>query len=135
AAPAARIAVGAGLARGVTLESGEEPAAGVVVAATHPKITFLDQIDRAALPYEFVAAIERWKSRSGTVKVNVAVDLLPEFTARPGFDPEVHGGTIVLAEPLDDIETASQDAASARPAAQTSPRICTPSALAPPLAP
>ena len=49
-------------------------------------------------------AIERWKTRSGTVKVNVAVDRLPEFTAKPGFDPEVHGGTIVLAESLDDIE-------------------------------
>ena len=44
------------------------------------------------------------------MKVNVAVDRLPEFTAHPGFDPEVHGGTIVLAESLDDIEGAFQDA-------------------------
>ena len=32
--------------RGVVLESGEELRADVVIAATHPKITFLDQIDR-----------------------------------------------------------------------------------------
>ena len=31
------------------------------------------------------------------MKINLAVDRLPEFTAKPGFDPEVHGGTIVLA--------------------------------------
>ena len=46
----ARIDVRNGRVRGVTLESGEELRADVVVAATHPKITFLDQIDRAELP-------------------------------------------------------------------------------------
>src|SRR4029078_13455660 len=92
-APVARIDTRAGRVRGVTLESGQELRADIVVAATHPKITFLDQIERNALPSDFVAAIERWKTRSGTVKVNVAVDRLPEFTAKPGFDPEVHGGT------------------------------------------
>jgi phytoene dehydrogenase-like protein len=126
-APVARIDVRAGRVRGVTLESGEELRASVVVAATHPKITFLDQIDRAALPCEFVAAIERWKTRSGTVKVNVAVDRLPEFAAKPGFDPEVHGGTIVLAESLDEVEHAFQDAVAGRPAALPFADICIPS--------
>jgi phytoene dehydrogenase-like protein len=134
-APVARIDVRNGRALGVTLESGEELRADVVVAATHPKITFLDQMDRAALPYDFVAAIERWKTRSGTVKVNVAVDRLPEFTARPGFDPEVHGGTIVLADSLDDIESAFQDAVAGRAAAQPFADICIPSVFDPTLAP
>ena len=52
----------------------------------------------ADLPDDFVAAIERWQTRSGTVKINLALDRLPVFTCKPGFDPEVHGGTIVLAE-------------------------------------
>ena len=34
--------------------------------------------------------------------------------ARPGFDPQVHGGTIVLAESLDDIEGAFQEAVGGR---------------------
>ena len=42
----ARIDVRGGQVRGVTLESGEELRAPVVVAATHPQITFLQQIDR-----------------------------------------------------------------------------------------
>ncbi len=134
-ASVARIDVRNGRVRGVTLDSGEELRADVVVAATHPKITFLDQIDRAELPDDFAAAIERWKTRSGTVKVNVAVDRLPEFTARPGFDPEVHGGTIVLADSLDDIETAFQDAVAGHGAVQPFADICIPSVFDPTLAP
>ena len=134
-APVARIDVRGGRVRGVTLESGEELRADVVVAATHPKITFLDQIERAALPTDFVAAIERWKSRSGTVKVNVAVDRLPEFTAKPGFDPEVHGGTIVLADSLDDVEHAFQDAVGGKGAGLPFADICIPSVFDATLAP
>ena len=52
-APVARIDVRNGRVRGVTLESGEELRADVVVAATHPKITFLEHIDRAAAPDRF----------------------------------------------------------------------------------
>jgi phytoene dehydrogenase-like protein len=135
-APVARIEVRNGKVRGVVLENGDELTADIVVAATHPQITFLDHIDRAELPPDFVQRMERWKTRSGTVKVNVAVDRLPEFTAHPGgFDPEVHGGTIVLAESLDDIEGAFQDAVAGRPAALPFADICIPSVFDKTLAP
>jgi len=134
-APVARIEARDGRVGGVTLESGEEIHAGVVVAATHPKITFLEHIDPALLPTDFVERIESWRSRSGTVKVNVAVDRLPDFTARPGYDPEVHGGTIVLAESLDDIEGAFQDAVAGRTATLPFADICIPSVFDPTLAP
>ena len=134
-AKVSRIDVRNGRVLGVTLESGEVVAAEVVVAATHPKITFCDQIDRTELPSEFVDRIEHWKTRSGTVKVNVAVDRLPEFRAKPGFDPEVYGGTIVLAESLDDIEGAFQDAAAGRAARLPFADICIPSVFDRTLAP
>jgi phytoene dehydrogenase-like protein len=134
-APVARIEARDGRVGGVTLESGEEIRADVVVAATHPKITFLEHIDPALLPTDFVERIESWRSRSGTVKVNVAVDRLPDFTARPGYDPEVHGGTIVLAESLDDIEGAFQDAVAGRAATLPFADICIPSVFDPTLAP
>ena len=134
-APVARIDVRDGRVRGVTLASGEELRADVVVAATHPQITFCEHIERAQLPSEFADRMERWKTRSGTVKVNVAVDRLPEFTARSGFDPEVHGGTIVLAESLDDIEGAFQDAVAGRAAALPFADICIPSVFDRTLAP
>src|SRR5262249_22959966 len=96
---------------------------------------FLEHVDRAELPPAFVERIEQWKTRSGTVKVNVAVDRLPEFTARPGFDPEVHGGTIVLAESLDDVEGAYQDAVAGRPGSLPFADICIPSVFDSTLAP
>ncbi len=134
-AKVARIDVRNGRVRSVTLESGEDLPADVVVAATHPRITFLEQIDRSELPSEFVERIAHWKTRSGTVKVNLAVDRLPEFRAKPGFDPEVHGGTIVLAESLDDVEGAFQDAVAGRAARLPFADICIPSVFDRTLAP
>jgi phytoene dehydrogenase-like protein len=130
-----RILVHGGRVTGVALEGGDEIQADVVVTTTHPKITFLRHLERSALPAGFVEAIERWKTRSGTVKVNLAVDRLPEFRCKPGFDPEVHGGTIVLSESLDDLEGAFQDAASGRGAARPFADICIPSVFDRTLAP
>ncbi len=134
-AEVAHIRTRRGRVTGVVLASGEELRADVVVAATHPQITFLQHLDRHELPDDFLAAIERWKTRSGTVKVNVAVDRLPEFAAKPGFDPDVHGGTIVLAESLDDIEGAFQDAVRGRAAEVPFADICIPSVFDHSLAP
>jgi phytoene dehydrogenase-like protein len=130
-----RIKVEAGRATGVVLAGGDELDADTVIATTHPRVTFLEQLDEADLPAEFVAAIRRWKSRSGVVKVNLALDRLPEFTCKPGFDPEVHGGTIVLAESLDDLEGAFQDAVAGRAAALPFADVCIPSVFDPTLAP
>ena len=134
-ASVARIDVVDGRARGVTLEGGDTYEADVVVATTHPQITFLRHLKRGALPDDFVTAIERWKTRSGTVKINLALDRLPALRAKPGFDPEVHGGTIVLAHSLDDIEGAFQDAVAGRAAQLPFADICIPSVFDPTLAP
>ena len=134
-APVARILTEDGEARGVVLASGEEIEARAVIATSHPKITFLQHLSRSELPDDFVRDIERWKTRSGTVKVNLALDRLPEFRSKPGFDPEVHGGTIVLAESLDDIEGAFQDAVAGRPARLPFADICIPSVFDKSLAP
>jgi phytoene dehydrogenase-like protein len=134
-AEVAKIKVSDGRATGVVLANGDELDGGAVVATTHPQITFLRHLERKDLPDDFVTAIERWKSRSGTVKVNLALDRLPELTSKPGYDPEVHGGTIVLADSLDDIEGAFQDAVAGSPARQPFADICIPSVFDPTLAP
>lgn len=134
-APAERIVVKDGRAVGVALENGDEFDADTVVVTTHPQHAFLKLVERKHLPATFVRAMETWKTRSGVVKVNVAVDRLPEFTAKKGFDPEVHGGTIVLADSLDDLEGAFQDAASGRPAQRPFADICIPSVFDKTLAP
>jgi len=134
-APVAQITTAAGQVTGVVLESGEELTADTVITTAHPQISFLRLMDRRDLPADFVHDIETWKTRSGTVKINLAVDRLPEFASKPGFDPEVHGGTIVLAESLDDIENAFQEAAAGRPATLPFADVCIPSVFDDSLAP
>jgi phytoene dehydrogenase-like protein len=140
----AQVRTGAGVAKirtrggqvtGVTLASGEEIDAATVVTTAHPQISFLRLLDPADLPPDFVADIRGWQSRSGTVKINLALDRLPVFASHPGFDPQVHGGTIVLAESLDDIETAFQDAVAGRPSSLPFADICIPSVFDDSLAP
>ena len=130
-----KITVRDGRATGVVLANGDELEAAAIVATTHPRVTFLQHLDAADLPPEFVTAIARWKSRSGTVKVNLALDRLPEFRAKPGFDPEFHGGTIVLANSLVDLEGAFQDAVAGRAARLPFADMCIPSVFDPTLAP
>jgi phytoene dehydrogenase-like protein len=99
-----------GRVRGVTLADGEEILAPIVVTTCHPKITFLRQLERSELPEAFVHDIECWRTRSGTVKINLAISELPTFTADPDFDPEIHGGAIELLDDIEQLEEAYQDA-------------------------
>ncbi len=130
-----RITTAGGAVTGVVLANGDVLTAPTVITTAHPQISFLRLVDRRDLPADFVEEIETWKSRSGTVKVNFAVDRLPEFASKPGFDPEVQGGTIVLAESLDDIETAFQEAVTGKAATLPFADICIPSVFDDSLAP
>ncbi len=113
-APVAKILTSGGRATGVVLEGGEEIHAPIVVTACHPKITFLKQLERSELPDDFVRDIEHWKTRSGTVKVNLAIDRLPTFTANPDYDPEIHGGAIEMLDDNVQLEEAFQEARSGK---------------------
>jgi phytoene dehydrogenase-like protein len=134
-AEVASIRTASGKVAGVTLAGGEEIDAATVITTAHPKISFLRLLDPAELPPDFVADIRGWQSRSGTVKINLAVARLPAFSSHPEFDPQVHGGTIVLAESLDDLEFAYQDAVAGRPSAVPFADICIPSVFDDSLAP
>jgi phytoene dehydrogenase-like protein len=100
-----------GEAEGVVLDNGEELRAPVVVTACHPKVTFLKQIDRKELPPDFVRDIENWKTRSGVVKINLALAELPKFTAMNGAGDHEHlTGSVELCLSTDYAEAAFQEA-------------------------
>ncbi len=106
-----KIIVRGGRAVGVALEDGSELRAPVLVTTVHPKIAFLDMIDRHELPADFVWDIERWKTRSGVVKINVAISELPDFVALPGTDMQAHHtGSVELCFSPQYAEQAFQDA-------------------------
>ena len=115
--------------------TGEEIHADVVIAATHPQITFLHQLDAADLPDDFVddlAPVEDpQRHGEGQPRARPAA----RVPRRPGFDPEVHGGTIVLAPSLDHVEHAFQDAVAGRPRPTPFADICIPSVFDRTLAP
>jgi phytoene dehydrogenase-like protein len=106
-----KIVVRNGRAVGVVLDDGQELRAPVVVSCIHPQIAFLDLIDRHELPPDFVWDIERWKTRSGVVKINVAISELPDFKAQPGKElQDLHTGSVELCFSSDYAEQAFQDA-------------------------
>jgi phytoene dehydrogenase-like protein len=114
----ASILVRGGRAVGVALENGEEVRAPVVVTTIHPKTAFLKLLDPRDLPADFVWDIERWKTRSGVVKINVAMSELPDFIATPGKNQQDHHtGSVELCFSTEFAERAFQDAHMERRAA------------------
>ena len=106
-----------GRAYGVALDNGDEILAPLVVTTLHPRTAFLDQIPRRELPEDFVGDIEHWKTRSGVVKINLALGELPNFTANPSRgQAEHHTGSVEMAPSMEFIEAAFQDARNGRAA-------------------
>lgn len=113
----ARLLVRGGEMRGAVLDTGEEITAPLVVTTLHPKTAFLEHVPRTELPEDFVTDIERFKTRSGVVKINLALGELPNFTADPSSGlAEHHTGSVEMAPTMEYIEAAFQDARAGRPA-------------------
>ena len=129
----ARILTAGGATRGVALDDGEELIAPIVVAATHPQLTFLQQLDPDELPSDFVEDIRHWRSRSGVVKINLALDRAPVFTAKP--DHEDLTGGFELAHSIDYLEQAFEQARRGEPATLPFSDGCMPTYVDPTLAP
>jgi phytoene dehydrogenase-like protein len=126
--PVERILVASGAVRGVVTSSGEDLRAPLVITACHPKITFLRQIDRADLPDAFVRDIEHWKTRSGTVKINLALSRMPAFRDDPnGEDPEIAGASIMIAPNIRYLERAFEEARGGEAATAPFSETCIPS--------
>ncbi len=104
----ANVLVRNGRAVGIALEGGEELSAPIVVTACHPQITFLRQIDRHELPEEFVNDIEHWSSRSGVVKINLAISRLPKLAGLPDWTD--FSGGFEIAPSIADLEASFEEA-------------------------
>jgi phytoene dehydrogenase-like protein len=116
-APVSRLLIENGRVQGAVLANGDELRAPVVVSSLHPRTAFLDHVGRQHLPSDFVRDIETWKTRSGVVKVNLALAELPDFIADPGTNlQEHHTGSVEMAPSVDYMETAFQEARNGKPA-------------------
>jgi phytoene dehydrogenase-like protein len=127
-APVERVLTSDGRVTGVALVDGHELRTDTVITAVHPQIGFLRHLDAAELPDDFVTALRRWRSRSGTVKVNLALSELPDFVSHPGTGLQAHHtGAIELAHSLEYLETAFQEARTGQAATRPFSDGCIPS--------
>jgi len=109
ATPVAGIRVKHGRAVGVTLASGDELDADIVLSSVDPRLTFLQFVGARELPSEFVDEVRRYRFRGASGKVNLALDALPDFTCLPG--PGAHlRGAISISPSVDYMERAYDQA-------------------------
>jgi phytoene dehydrogenase-like protein len=131
-----RILIQSGVVLGVALSDGDEFRAPVVASNADANVTFNRLMDSRLLPPAFAEAVGRINYDSASLKINVALSELPDFTACPGSQPgPQHRGTIHICPDQDYIERAYDDAKYGRPSANPILECTIPSAVDPTVAP
>lgn len=105
-----RVAINAsGQAVGVALAGGSLIRAQRVVSCAHPITTYLSLIGEERLPGDVVRDVKRYRTRSGSVKLNVALSELPVFPSWDG-DGDLHKGLVAVSPSVEYLERAWDDA-------------------------
>jgi len=107
--PVAEVIVEKGRAVGAVTAAGEVIRARTVVSNLHPKLLFERLIDPALLPADFRERIARYRSGSGTFRMNVALSELPRFACLPEPGDHLTAG-IIMAPSLAYMDRAFADA-------------------------
>jgi phytoene dehydrogenase-like protein len=115
ASPVSQVLIRDGKAYGVLMANGDEHHAPVVASNLDPKLTFLKMVEARRLDAEFRASVERFRVEGTSLKMNLALDGLPDFTALPGAPGPQHGATMHICPSIDYVERAWDDAKYGRP--------------------
>jgi phytoene dehydrogenase-like protein len=107
-APVAQVIVKNGQAVGVALDNGDEIYGKTVVSGCDPRVTFRKLVDKNDLPSDLVNAIDNFKFRGSSGKVNLALDGLPDFPAMQ--DKALTRGMQEICPSVDYLERAYDDA-------------------------
>jgi len=101
--------------RACGVDVGSRPVrARAVVSNAHPRTTFLELLDSGLLDGSFVDKVRAWRTVGPSLKLNLALGELPDFTCRPGSDPQPHHhATIHVAPSVDYLQKAYADARDA----------------------
>lgn len=106
----ARIVTYGDRAIAVLLDDGREIPARAIASNAHPRTTFFELLDPSSLDPAFAAKVKAWESVGPSLKLNLALGELPNFTARPGIDPRPHHrATIHVAPTVDYLQRAYED--------------------------
>ncbi|XP_057955635.1 uncharacterized protein LOC131149249 isoform X2 [Malania oleifera] len=122
-----------GTVNGVLLADGTWVHSSVVLSNATPYRTFMELVPESALPDDFLRAIKHSDYGSGTTKINLAVDKLPQFQCCKFSHPEAgpqHMGTIHIgSESMEEIDSACQDALNGLPSRRPIIEMTIPSVL------
>jgi len=110
-AEVANVSVRNGRATGVVLRDGREITARAVAANVNPKLLFLDLIEPQQVEPDFLERMKNYRCASATLRMNVALSELPQFTCLPGAGIH-HQSGIIMAPSLAYMEQAWIDARS-----------------------
>lgn len=118
-APVASINEANGKVTGVTLEDGSMLDAPIVASGVDANLTFQKFLQPSSLPTDFRQAIANIDYASASMKINLALNEPPHFTARPTSGGEVaphHRGTMHVGPTMDYLDRAYDDARYGQPA-------------------
>ncbi|KAI4298375.1 hypothetical protein L6164_031946 [Bauhinia variegata] len=122
-----------GKANGVLLADGTRVHSSVVLSNATPYKTFMELVPQDCLSDDFLLAIKNSDYSSGTTKINVAVDKLPQFHCCKLNHPQVgpqHTATIHIGtESMEEIRLACQDAWNGLPSQRPVMEMTIPSSL------
>jgi phytoene dehydrogenase-like protein len=131
-----RVRIGGGRATGVELGDGSVIAARRVVSSAHPITTYQDLVGFEHLPDDVVRDVRRLRTRSGSVKVNLALSELPRPTAWDSTRAEpLHRGLMAISPSVEYLERAWDDAKYGHPSQNPYIEMVFPTAHEPGLAP
>ena len=111
--PVEQLVVENGRARGASLADGTVIDADLVLSNADPKRTFLGLTPAGTLPDDWVERVHALDTTGSVIKVNMALDELPDFTCLPGVGPQ-HAGTIEISPSIDALDAAFADARAGR---------------------
>ncbi|XP_072988552.1 uncharacterized protein [Typha latifolia] len=122
-----------GAVTGVALADGTQVHSSVVLSNATPYRTFVELVPANLLPEDFLGAIKNLDYSSGTTKLNLAVDRLPQFHCCKGNLLEAgpqHVGTIHIgSESMEEIDIANKDALIGLPSRRPLIEMTIPSVL------
>lgn len=116
-AAVAKILTENGHVTGVKLESGEEIKAKTIASNVEPKTTFLKMLGADDIPVGFAKDIGAIRQESASLRMNLALNGVPEFACLPGKEAgEHHKSGINIIESKDHLERAYRSARAGIPA-------------------
>jgi phytoene dehydrogenase-like protein len=137
-AEVAKLLVSDGRAAGVALADGREIAARAVAANVNPKLLFLDLVEPRHVDQEFLERMRHYRCVSATLRMNVALSALPDFSCLPGGGPQAgvhHQSGIIMAPSLAYMERAWFEARTTGMASEPIVEMLIPSTVDDTLAP